>query len=91
MIINIDGIRINSPEIYRYEKIYCEKNNTRPIVKISFVARTPNSPCLMNVPCNYDEHSCDEFLRLLDDAFADEVAYISIFTENLRMRDDEQF
>lgn len=85
MIINIDGIRINSTEIYRYEKVYCEKNNTRPIVKISFVARTPNSPCLMNVPCSYDEHSCDEFLRRLDEAFQNEESYVIIMTNSLCM------
>lgn len=89
MIINIDGIRINSTEIYRYEKVYCEKNNTRPIVKISFVARTPNSPCLLNVPCNYDEHSVDRFLKILDDAFICEANYIYIDSEKLECKSDE--
>lgn len=90
MIINIDGIRINSTEIYRYEKVYCEKNNTRPIVKISFVARTPNSPCLMNVPCKYDEHSCDRFLEILDEAFKNEDNYIYIVSEHLNDFQDSE-
>jgi len=85
MIINIDGIRINSTEIYRYEKVYCEKNNTRPIIKISFVARTPNSPCLMNVPCNYDDDSCNRFLSLMDEAFQEELSYFCINTQFLGM------